>query len=144
MGGSASRAALAPMDPLDHRQGDSPAAHRNVSPGSHEDMKVPQWFEAARVDEIANRGCKVITLNGSAVAVFNLDGEYFALEDLCTHLGSDLSSGWVMGDRTVCPWHMAEFSIRTGEALKAPAYERVRTFPVRIRDATIEVCDDRQ
>ncbi len=107
---------------------------------------MSQWFEAARVGEIANRRCKVVTFNGYDVAVFNLDGEYFALEDLCTHLGSDLSSGWVEGDRAVCPWHLAEFSIRTGEALKAPAYEGVHTFPVRVRvrDEIIEVCDDRE
>lgn len=105
---------------------------------------MSQWFEAARIGEIANRGCKVVTLNGSDVAVFNLDGEYFALEDLCTHLGSDISSGWVEGDRAVCPLHLAEFSIRTGEALKAPAYEGVHTFPVRVRNEMIEVCDDRE
>jgi len=104
---------------------------------------MPQWLEAARLGEIANRECKAITVNGSAVALFNLEGEYFAIEDLCTHLGSDLSSGWLEGDRAVCPWHLAEFSIRTGEALKSPAYEGVYSFPVRVRDGIIEVCDDR-
>ena len=64
---------------------------------------MSQWLEAARVGEIANRKCKAITINGSAVALFNLDGEYFAIDDLCTHLGSDLSSGWLEGDRAVLP-----------------------------------------
>ena len=104
---------------------------------------MPQWLEAGFVGEIANRKCKAITINGSAVALFNLDGEYFAIDDLCTHLGSDLSSGWLEGDRAVCPWHLAEFSIRTGEALKAPAYEGLHSYPVRVRDGVIEVCDDR-
>lgn len=104
---------------------------------------MSQWIEAARVGEIEDRKCKAVSLNGSPVALFNLDGEYYALEDVCTHLGRDLSSGWVEGDRAVCPWHLAEFSIRTGEAMKAPAYEGVRKFPVRVRDGVIEVCDDR-
>ena len=104
---------------------------------------MAQWFEAARVGEIADRKCKAVSVNGSAIALFNLDGEYFALEDLCTHMGRDLSSGWVEGDRAVCPWHLAEFSIRTGEAVKAPAYEGVHRFPVRVRDGIVEVCDDR-
>ena len=105
---------------------------------------MTQWIEAARVGDIADRTCKMIPLNPSNVAVFNLDGEYFALEDLCTHLGSDLSSGRVEGDRAVCRWHLAEFSIRTGAAVKAPAYEAVHTFPVRVRDGVIEVRDDRE
>ncbi|MGH8402195.1 MAG: Rieske (2Fe-2S) protein, partial [Gammaproteobacteria bacterium] len=104
---------------------------------------VSQWFQAARVGEIEDKKSKVITLNGSDVAVFNLSGEYFAIEDVCTHDGGDISGGWVEGDRAVCPRHLAEFSIRTGEALKAPAYEGVHSFPVRVRGDLIEVCDDR-
>lgn len=92
---------------------------------------MSQRFEAARVEEIANRACKVATVHDSAVAVFNLDGADFALEDLCPPLGSDISSGWVQGDRVVCPWHRVECSLRTGEALKAPAYQGVHTVPVR-------------
>jgi 3-phenylpropionate/trans-cinnamate dioxygenase ferredoxin subunit len=104
---------------------------------------MPRWFEAARVGEVADRSCKAISINGSDVALFNLDGEYFAIDDLCTHQASALSSGWIEGDRAVCPWHLAEFSIRTGEALKAPAYESVHSFPVRVRDGIVEICDDR-
>jgi 3-phenylpropionate/trans-cinnamate dioxygenase ferredoxin component len=104
---------------------------------------MSQWFEAARVGEIADRECKAVSLNGSPIALFNLGGEYFALEDVCTHMDHDLSSGWISGDRAVCPWHLAEFSIRTGEALKAPAYGGVHSFPVRVRDGIVEVCDDR-
>ncbi len=105
---------------------------------------MSQWHAAAHLGEIPDRRCKVISLNGSNVAVFNLDGAYYALEDLCTHLGSDLSSGWVEGEHAVCPWHLAEFSIRSGAAVKAPAYEGVHTFPVRVRDGIVEVRDDRE
>ncbi len=106
--------------------------------------EMSQWLEAARVGQIDDRSPEVVTLNGSDVAVFNLDGEYFALEDLCTHLGSDLCSGWVEGERAICPSPLAEFLIRCGQALKAPAYERARSFPVRVRDEIIEVCDERE
>lgn len=103
-----------------------------------------QWVSVAQVGEIADKASKTITLNDADVAVFNLDGEYFAIEDLCTHDGGDISGGWVDGDRAVCPRHLAEFSIRTGEALKAPAYEGVHSFPVRVHENVIEVCDDRE
>ena len=105
---------------------------------------MAQWPKAARAGQIANRRCTVVALNGADAAACNPDGGHFALEDLCTHLGRDLSGGWLEGDRAVCPWHMAKFSIRTGKALEAPAYAGVHTFPVRIRDGIIGVCDDRE
>lgn len=104
---------------------------------------MSQWFEAARLGEIPDCKSKVIVLNGADVALFNLGGEYYAIEDICTHDGGDISGGWVEGDRAVCPRHLAEFSIRTGAALKAPAYEGVHSFPVRVRGEVVEVCDDR-
>ena len=107
-------------------------------------IQVSQWITACQVGEIADRKSIVIELNGSDVAVFNLGGAYFAIEDVCTHDGGDLSGGWVEGNRIVCPRHLAEFSIQTGAALKAPAYEGVHTFPVRVRDGAIEIRDDRE
>lgn len=104
---------------------------------------MTQWVPVAKVGEIADASSKVISLDDADVAVYNLGGEYFAIEDVCTHDGGDISGGWVDGDRAVCPRHFAEFSIRTGEALKAPAYEAVHSFPVRVREDVIEVCDDR-
>lgn len=105
---------------------------------------MSQWITAGRVGEIADRKSIVVELNGTDIAVFNLDGEYFAIEDVCTHDGGDLSGGWVEGNRIVCPRHLAEFSIQTGAALKAPAYEGVHTFPVRVREGVIEIRDDRE
>ncbi|HET7306646.1 MAG TPA: non-heme iron oxygenase ferredoxin subunit [Gammaproteobacteria bacterium] len=104
---------------------------------------MSEWIRAAAVGEIAEAHSKVVEVNGADVAVFNLGDEYFAIEDVCTHDGGDISGGWIKGDRAVCPRHLAEFSIRTGEALKGPAYEGVHSFPVRVRDGQIEVCDDR-
>ncbi len=87
---------------------------------------MPQWFEAARAGEIADDECKSVSLNGSSLALFNLDGEYFRLEDVWSHMNHELTSHWVDCDRAVCPWLLAEFSVRIGEALKASAYEGVR------------------
>ncbi len=105
--------------------------------------RAMEWVPAAKVGEIADGESKLVEVNGSDVAVYNLGGEYFAIEDVCTHDGGELSTGWVEGDRIVCPRHFAEFSIRTGEALKAPAWEGVHSFPVRIHEGVIEVGDDR-
>ncbi|MGH8274007.1 MAG: Rieske (2Fe-2S) protein [Gammaproteobacteria bacterium] len=105
---------------------------------------MSEWVPVAKVGEIADKSSKVVVLDDEDVAVYNLGGEYFAIEDICTHDGGDISGGWVDGDHAVCPRHFAEFSIRTGEALKAPAYEDVHAFPVRVHEDIIEICDDRE
>jgi 3-phenylpropionate/trans-cinnamate dioxygenase ferredoxin subunit len=75
--------------------------------------------------------------------VFNLEGEYYAIEDICTHDGSELTGGTVEGAEIVCPRHGARFCIKTGAALSAPAYEATAVFPVRIEAGAIQVRDNR-
>ena len=71
--------------------------------------------------------------------MFNVDGEYLAVEKLCTHDCAELTDGEVYGDVVTCPLHRAEFCLRAGEALTPPAYEPVQTFPVRIQEGTVQV-----
>jgi 3-phenylpropionate/trans-cinnamate dioxygenase ferredoxin subunit len=77
------------------------------------------------------------------IAMFKLDRECFTIEDVCTHDGGQLTGGTIEGGEIVCPRHGARFSIRTGEALAAPAYEPVAKFPVRVENGVIQVRDDR-
>ena len=83
------------------------------------------------------------------IAVFNLSGEYFAIEDVCTHDGSSLlDSGLdtdelLDGNEIICPRHGARFCIKTGAALSPPAYEAITKFPTRINNGTVQVRDDR-
>lgn len=104
---------------------------------------MADWVTVAVVGEIAPGSCRVADVDGTAVAVFNLGGEYFAIEDVCTHDGGELASGHLEGDQVVCPRHGARFCVRTGEALSAPAYEPTAKFPLRIEDGKIQVRDDR-
>lgn len=82
-------------------------------------------------------------VDGARIAVFNLGGRYYAIEDVCTHDGGILTGGPVEGDQIVCPRHGARFSIRTGEALAPPAFEPVAVFTVRDERGEIQVRDDR-
>ena len=75
--------------------------------------------------------------------MFNVNGEYHAIEDVCTHDGGILTGGTVEGKEIMCPRHGARFSIITGGALSPPAYEPVPTFPVRVEDGMVQVKDDR-
>ena len=104
---------------------------------------MSDWVTVAKQDEIAPGACRVIDLDGTAVAVFNIAGSYYAIEDVCTHDGGDLASGGLEGDQVICPRHGARFCVRTGEALSAPAYEPTAVFPVRLAQDQIQVRDDR-
>lgn len=66
------------------------------------------------------------------IAICNLDGQYFAIEDVCTHDGGPLGQGDLEGDEIECPRHGARFSVRTGAATLMPAVMPVRTFAIKI------------
>jgi 3-phenylpropionate/trans-cinnamate dioxygenase ferredoxin component len=104
---------------------------------------VSDWIRVGRADEIAPGEHRVAEADDTQILVFNLDGAYYAIEDVCTHDGGILSGGGVDGDQVICPRHGARFSIRTGEALTAPAYEPTATFPVKVENGEVFVRDDR-
>ena len=104
---------------------------------------MSDWVSVARADELAPGQWKSVDVDGAQVAVFNLGGQYYAIEDVCTHDGGQLTGGSVEGAEIVCPRHGARFCIKTGAALTAPAYEAVARFPVRIEDGVVYVRDDR-
>jgi 3-phenylpropionate/trans-cinnamate dioxygenase ferredoxin component len=104
---------------------------------------MSEWVTVAKLGELAPGEWRIVTAGDVPIVVFNLDGEYYAIEDVCTHDGGQLTGGTVEGDEIVCPRHGARFCIRSGEALAAPAYEPTAKFPVRIHEGTIQVRDDR-
>ncbi len=104
---------------------------------------MSDWVSVARAGELAPGQWKSVDVDGARVAVFNLDGRYYAIEDVCTHDGGQLTGGSIEGSEIVCPRHGARFCIKTGAALTAPAYEATARFPVRIENGVVEVRDDR-
>jgi 3-phenylpropionate/trans-cinnamate dioxygenase ferredoxin subunit len=78
-------------------------------------------------------------IDNPEIAVFNVDGAFFAIKDLCTHDQARLSDGELRGETVICPWHGACFSVKTGEALSLPATEPVETFKVILKDDEIYV-----
>lgn len=104
---------------------------------------MSDWITVARADKLKPGTRQVVDIDGSQIVVFNLEGKYYAIEDVCTHDGGQLTGGEVEGDQIICPRHGARFCIRTGAALTAPAYEPTATFPVRIEKGEIQVRDNR-
>lgn len=104
---------------------------------------MSDWTDVAAMGEFPTGEFRLIDLDGAIVAVFNIGGEYYAIEDVCTHDGGTLTGGPVAGDCITCPRHGAVFSIKTGAVLAPPAYEPVHTFPVRVEEGMVQVRDDR-
>ena len=74
---------------------------------------------------------------GLAVAVYNLDGAYYATDNLCTHGDASLAEGVVEGDNIICPFHGGTFDIRTGEPTAPPCVMPLRTYPVTVEDGQL-------
>ena len=100
---------------------------------------MPQYLKVAVRSEIPTGGKKLVDLDGRAIALFNVDGEYFAIDDVCTHDGGPLAEGELEGIAIRCPRHGARFDVRSGKALGFPAFEPVETHSVDVRGEDIYV-----
>src|ERR1700760_1136295 len=75
---------------------------------------------------------------GQSLAVFNIDGTYYATGNICTHQYAHLSDGWFEGNVVECPLHAGQFDVTTGKGLGPPITCDLRTFPVRVVGDKIE------
>jgi 3-phenylpropionate/trans-cinnamate dioxygenase ferredoxin subunit len=82
-----------------------------------------------------------VQVEGRPIALFDLAGNCYAIDDTCTHAGGPLSEGEVEDGAVVCPWHGARFDLRSGAVLAPPAGSAVRSYPVKIqgREVWVEV-----
>lgn len=98
------------------------------------------FIKAATTREIAPGERKLIEVEGTRIAIFNLDGEYHAIEDVCTHDGGPLVEGDIVNDgQVMCPRHGARFDIRTGAAVSMPAFTPTESFQVHVEGDEIWV-----
>jgi len=104
---------------------------------------MSNWIRVCAQAELLPGEYKLAYDGDVPIAVFNIDGELYAIEDVCTHDGGELTGGEVRGYEVECPRHGARFDVRTGAALSAPAYEPTAKFPVKIENGSVFTRDDR-
>lgn len=104
---------------------------------------MTNWIDVAAENALTDGEKMVVDVDDIEVAIFKIRGQFYALEDVCTHDGAEISSGDLEGDEIICPRHGARFCIKTGAVKSAPAYEDIACFPLRINKGRLEVRDNR-
>jgi len=100
---------------------------------------MSNWIEACNLDKLKDGLPYPVTLDDYDIVLILKDETVYALEDNCTHQDLPLSQGKVGADRITCRAHGAQFCLKTGKALKAPAFAPVRTYATKIEDRIVFV-----
>lgn len=101
---------------------------------------MADWLQVARVEDMPPGTIVRIDNDDEPIAVVNLNGDFFAVANLCTHMEAELHEGELEGDgELVCPAHGAKFDVRTGEVQGPPAFEDLATYAVRTEDGVVYV-----
>lgn len=90
------------------------------------------WIDAGPAVSLGDGQTRSIAVGRRVIAIARSGAEYFAVDDVCTHDGAELTGGSIEGSEIICPRHGARFCLRTGEALTPPAYEPVRVYETKI------------
>lgn len=97
------------------------------------------WVATLPPSALEEHGVAKASANGLNVALYVVDGEYFATADLCTHGQASLSDGFLDGELIECPLHQGTFNVKTGAPVGAPCSVAVRSFPVKLQDGLLHV-----
>lgn len=98
-----------------------------------------KWIDVTSEGNLLDGEHLIINVEGIEVAVFRMGTEYYAIQDICTHDGTPIALGHCSDGEIICPRHGARFCLKTGRALSPPAYEDIRTYPIRIKGGLIQV-----
>ncbi|WP_439687792.1 Ferredoxin subunit of nitrite reductase or a ring-hydroxylating dioxygenase [Cupriavidus oxalaticus] len=90
------------------------------------------WIEAALLSSIPQDDVIAVAVQGKEIALYGVDGDVYATDNVCTHGHARLCDGFLEGHEIECPLHQGRFDIRNGAAMCAPLTEGIRTYPVRI------------
>ena len=91
------------------------------------------WTPACKVEEIPEGQAKAVSVDGQEVALFNVKGCFYALDNTCPHRGGPLGEGYLDGVEVTCPWHAWTFDVTTGICQTVPDTKQ-KTFKVKIQN----------
>ena len=93
--------------------------------------------QVAQVDDLEPGSTMMVEVDGKPVLLANLDGEFYAVSDICTHEEYNLSEGSLEGNEVECPGHSAFFDLKTGDVTDGPAMDPLETYSVQVEDGAV-------
>jgi len=102
---------------------------------------MSKTVKVAQTSDLLPGTGKVVQADGRNIALFNVEGAFFAVDNTCTHRGGPLGEGKLSADTVECPWHGAHFNVKTGAVTRRPASAGVRSFAVKVEgnDVFVEI-----
>jgi 3-phenylpropionate/trans-cinnamate dioxygenase ferredoxin component len=100
---------------------------------------MPEYVPALKDMELAEGAMAAVDVSGVHILLSRIGGEVSAVSGICTHEETDLGLGFMIEDRVVCPLHLSQFDLRTGQVMNPPATVPLKRFNVKIEDETIFV-----
>ena len=100
---------------------------------------MAEKVELCAADDVLEGAAVKVETHGLTLAVFNVAGQHYVMDDLCTHGPGSLSEGYIEGDIVECNFHQGQFNIRTGEVVLPPCFVPVKTYPAFVRDGKVIV-----
>lgn len=99
---------------------------------------MSEFQTVARISDIPDGEGRAFPVNGKLVGLFRVGDEYFAINDICPHMGASLSSGYMQDGKVMCPWHAWRFDVRDGTWCDNPKV-KTDSYPVRVVGDEIQV-----
>ena len=103
---------------------------------------MAKWIDVSSVSELKSGMHTLLRLQQLDLLLVNVGGEFYAIENTCSHDGGELSSGEICGAEITCPRHGARFDLMSGAVLSPPAFDDIATYPVRVVDNIVQVFDE--
>ena len=100
-------------------------------------MTVLNWTDAAPVDDVPAEDVIGMIVSGKDLALYSVEGEIFATDNICTHGHARLCEGFLEGHEIECPLHQGKFDVRNGKPTCAPVTEAIRSYPVKIEGGRV-------
>ncbi len=95
--------------------------------------------ELCKAEDVAAGTALRVEAGGVIVAVFNIEGEFYVIDDACTHGPGSLSEGYIDGDVVECNFHNGQFDIKTGEVVSPPCMIPVKTYPTKVEGGLVVI-----
>ena len=98
---------------------------------------MSNWIDAAAESDVPQEDVTAVIVDGREIALYGVEGEVFATDNICTHGHARLCEGFLEGHEIECPLHQGRFDVRSGVPTCAPPAEAIRSYPVKIEGGRV-------